>query len=64
MLVDKKTSRRVPHMLEAVGYVGVRSPGTKDGRWVIDRRRQTVYASTELAVCDRIRAAGELAGDE
>jgi len=63
-LVDKKTSRRVPHMLEAVGYVGVRSPGTKDGRWVIDSRRQTVYASTELAVRDRIRAAGELAGDE
>jgi len=63
-LIDKKTSRRVPHMLEAVNYVGVRSPGTKDGRWVIGKRRQTVYASTELAVRDRIRVAGELAGDE
>jgi hypothetical protein len=32
----------------------------KDGQWVIDNKRQTVYAKVELSLRDRIEAARRL----
>ena len=61
-LEDRRNSRQLPHRFEAVGYVATRSPSTKDGRWVIGGKRQTVYAKQELSIHDRMEAATERAG--
>jgi hypothetical protein len=45
-LGDRKKARRIPHRLEARGYVPVRGPDIKDGLWKIDGTRRPVYAST------------------
>ncbi|HKA60327.1 MAG TPA: hypothetical protein VKD28_17050 [Gemmatimonadales bacterium] len=59
-LRDRKNARQVPHRMEAVGYVSVRNDATKDGLWVVDRRRQVIYVRHELALRDRIVAAKTL----
>ena len=59
-LGDRKNARRIPHRLEACGYVAVRNDG-KDGRFKINGRNQTVYAKADLPICDRIAAARRLA---
>jgi hypothetical protein len=61
-LRDRKNARRIPHRLEACGYVNVRNDGPKDGLWKIDGRRQVIYAKAELSLRDRIRAAQDIAG--
>jgi hypothetical protein len=35
-----KKARRIPHRLEARGYVPVRNPDVKDGLWKIDGARR------------------------
>jgi hypothetical protein len=59
-LQDRKNSRRVPHRFEQCGYVKVRNGGAKDGQWVINRKRQAVYARAPLSPRDQIAAAQQL----
>ena len=55
-LRDRKNARRIPHRLEACGYVAVRNDGAKDGLWKVGGRRQVIYAKAELSQRDRIAA--------
>jgi hypothetical protein len=59
-LGDQKKARRIPHRLEARGYVPVRNPDVKDGLWKIDGTRRPVYARHELSRRDRLTAASRL----
>jgi Family of unknown function (DUF5906) len=61
-LRDRKNARRIPHRLEACGYVAVRNNDVKDGHWTVDGRRQVIYVKAELPLRDRINAARDLAG--
>jgi hypothetical protein len=61
-LRDRKNSRRIPHRLEKCGYSPVRNEGAEDGLWRINRRRQVIYAKSELSIRDRIAAANRLMG--
>ena len=60
-LRDRKNARRIPHRLEACGYVAVRNDATKDGRWKVNSKNQTIYGKVSLSVRDRIAAATGLA---
>jgi len=59
-LTDRRHRRMIPHRLESVGYEPIRNDGAKDGRWVIDGRRQVVYAKTSLSIRDRHLAARKI----
>jgi hypothetical protein len=61
-LRDRKNSRRIPHRLEACGYVSVRNYGAQDGLFKIAGRRQVVYAKAELSIRERVAAANDLVG--
>ena len=61
-LRDRKNARRIPHRLEACGYVAVRNEAAKDRLWKIDGRRQVIYAKAQLSLRDRMRAAQDIAG--
>jgi hypothetical protein len=60
MLIDPKARARLPHMFERVGYVVLRNPGAKDGRF----GKETIYAqagldrSVQLAAACKISQAG------
>ena len=56
-LRDRKNFRRIPHRMEACGYVAVRNDGATDGLWKVDGKRQVIYAKAELSVPDRLDAA-------
>ena len=56
-LRDRKNSRQIPHRLEQCGYVAVRNEAAEDGRWVIFRKRQTVYAKRSMSIRERVVAA-------
>jgi hypothetical protein len=60
-LRDRKNSRLVPHRLEECGDVAVRNNGAKDGFWVVNGKRQVVYAKAELSTKDRYSAATAMA---
>jgi hypothetical protein len=59
-LGDRKNRRVIPHRLETCGYVAVRNPDAKDGRWKIHEQRCVIYAQASLAVRDQIAAARKL----
>lgn len=52
-LRDRKNRRAIPHRLGACGYAPVRNPYAKDGLWVVNRRRQAVYAKATFSKSDR-----------
>ena len=56
-LGDRKMRRAIPHKLARVGYVPVHNPDARDGLWVIEGRRSSVYAAKGLSTSDQIRAA-------
>jgi hypothetical protein len=58
---DRKNRRVIPHRLEKCGYVPVRNDAANDGLWVINGKRQAVYAKNSLAIRDRLSAARDLA---
>lgn len=60
-LRDRKNSRKIPHRLEAVGYVAVHSESAKDGLWKVGGKRQVIYAKKDMSTRDRIAAAERLA---
>ena len=53
-LADRKNRRVIPHRLEKCGYEPVRNPDASDGLWVIQKKRQTVYAKASKALPERI----------
>jgi hypothetical protein len=56
-LADRKNRRTIPYRLEQCGYVPVRNPNAGDGLWVINKKRQAIYAKATLGVRDQILAA-------
>jgi hypothetical protein len=61
-LRERKNAKRIPHRLEACGYVAVRNDATTDGRWKVGGKNQTIYAKAILPLRDRIAAARALVG--
>lgn len=59
---DRRNSRKIPHRLEAVGYIAVHNPHAKDGLWKAGGKRQAIYAKKDLATRDRLVAADGLVG--
>ena len=63
-LDDRRNRRLIPHRLEAVGYVPTRNQSAKDGLWVIDHKRQSIYVRRELPARERHAAAMRIAKAE
>ena len=61
-LKDRKNARRIPHRLEACGYVAVRNPHAKDSHWKVGGKRQVIYAKVSLPLRDRFTAANDASG--
>lgn len=61
-LRDRRNARRIPHRLEACGYVAVRNDGAKAGRWKVRGRDVAIFAKSSMPIRDRIAAAKRLAG--
>jgi hypothetical protein len=60
-LRDRKSRRVVGIRLEKCGYGSVRNSDADDGLFVIEGRRQAVYARSDLSLKDRFAAARTLA---
>src|ERR1700733_14148620 len=58
-LQDRKNARKIPHMLEAIGFEVLRNPHAKsDGRWRLnDGKKDTLYVRKELSVAERMTLA-------
>lgn len=53
-----KSARRVPHLMEACGYVKVVNEySPSDGKWRVDGKRQIIYARRQLSLQERRDAA-------
>jgi hypothetical protein len=61
-LLDRRNSRRIPHRFEACGYVAVRNDHRQTGVWVIEGKRQVIYAKASLTLRERIVAAQRATG--
>lgn len=61
-LRERKNRRQIPHRFEQCGYVPVRNDARGDRLWVINSKRQVVYARADLALRERLLAAMELTG--
>jgi hypothetical protein len=59
-LDDRKNRRTVPYRLEKCGYVPVRNDVAKDGLWVINQKRQAIYAKASLPLRGQHSAARAL----
>lgn len=57
VLTERKNRPRVPHLMERAGYVPVRNPDAKDGRWAICGERVVFYADSSVSLPARIRNA-------
>jgi hypothetical protein len=60
-LHDRKNRRVIPIRLERCGYSFVRNSDADDGLFVIDGRRQVVYARSDLAPTEQLAAARTVA---
>jgi hypothetical protein len=61
-LKDRRNSRCIPHRFEGCGYVAVRNDNAKSGLWVIDKKRQIIYAKADLTPRERMEAAMDASG--
>jgi hypothetical protein len=59
-LLDRKSRRTVPHRMAEVGYIPVRNPKDKQGRWRINGVRQAIYAPAKISADERFKAAEKL----
>jgi hypothetical protein len=59
-LQDKEKRRITSHRLMDGGYISVGNPTSKQGLWVIDKRRQAIFARLELTMQERTDAATAL----
>ena len=57
---DRKNRRQIPYRFEQCGYTPVRNGAAKDGLWVINDKRQVVYAKASLSLRERLEAAQQL----
>jgi hypothetical protein len=62
--LDRKNSRRIPHRLEACGYIAVRNEFAKDSLWNISGKREVLYGKATLTPHDSIAAAIHAAGTQ
>jgi hypothetical protein len=60
-LRDRRNCRQMPHRFGECGYVPVRNDAAKDGLWVVNKRRQVVYAKADLSLKEQIQLAKALA---
>jgi hypothetical protein len=60
-LAELKMRRRAGKCLNECGYIAVTNPVAYEGLWVVNGKRQRIYALTDLAPDDRVKAARELA---
>jgi hypothetical protein len=56
-LQDRKNRTKIPHRLEACGYVPVRNKDAKDGLWKIKEKRQVIYVKATLSIREQLQAA-------
>jgi hypothetical protein len=61
-LRDRKNARRIPHRLEACGYVAIRNERSQDGRWKLNGRNQVLYGKASMTIHDRTAAAWRATG--
>jgi hypothetical protein len=59
-LRDRKNRRLIPYRFEQCGYVPVRNDTAESGLWVINKKRQVVYAKASLSLRDRLAAVQKL----
>jgi hypothetical protein len=59
---DRRNRRQMPYRFEQCGYVPVRNDAAESGLWVINDKRQVVYAKASLPLSDRLAAARRLTG--
>jgi hypothetical protein len=60
-LRERRNSRSIPVRFNKCGYVPVRNRDAKDGHWVVQKKRQVVYAKATLSERERAAAAMNLA---
>jgi hypothetical protein len=60
-LADLKMRRRAGKLLNDCGYIAVNNPTAKDGLWVVNGKRQRIYAMVDLSPADRWKTAKEIA---
>ena len=61
-LQDKRFARRVPVILERVGFEAVQNPYAPDGRWTLgDGRKEMLYVDRKLPNSERIALANQKA---
>ena len=60
-LMDRKNARKIPHLLEGIGYESLPNPYAKsDGRWRLgDGRKETLYVDRRLPYAERLKLAKE-----
>jgi hypothetical protein len=56
-LLDRRHRRSIPHRMERCGYIACRNPHAKDGLWLINGRRQTLYVKATMEPKQRLQAA-------
>ena len=56
-LKDRKNRRTMAHRFEEQGYTQVLNSDAKDGLWVIDGKRQTVYGRMDISPDELVKAA-------
>lgn len=63
-LMDKKSRRKIPHLLERIGFEALPNPyAQSDGRWrLTDGRKDTLYVDRRLSNAERLRLADEKTG--
>jgi hypothetical protein len=59
-LGDRRNRRIIPHRMETCGYVPVRNDTASSGMWVINDKRQVIYAKAALSVRDQLARARAL----
>ena len=63
-LHDRKNRKAVSHRIIDAGYEIVRNDVAKDGLWVVNGARKTIYANKDLTVPERDKAAKRLAAGD
>jgi hypothetical protein len=58
-LEDSRNARQIPRRLEDCGYVAVRNPGPKDGKWKLQGSRRVIYAKRELSIREQLVAVNK-----
>jgi hypothetical protein len=59
-LLDRKSRRMVPHRMAEIGYIPVRNPDEKDGRWRIGGARHMIYGPVGMPLIERLQDARNL----